>query len=146
MIAKEGKIILIPTSLILIIGVVAYFSLDSSFTWLQYVNYSVLSFLLFSLYFFREPNREIIDVSNQMLSPADGKVVQIIDIEDSEKIISIVVSTQHDDFGDEKLMQAQIEKDVKEILIPRIKNQLSKESKALFGDEKYPLWKSLDSN
>lgn len=84
MIAKEGKIILIPTSLILIIGVVAYFSLDSSFRWVQYVNYSVLSFLLFSLYFFREPNREIIDVSNQMLSPADGKVVQIIDIEDSE--------------------------------------------------------------
>ena len=84
MIAKEGKIILIPTSLILIIGLVAYFSLDSSFTWLQYLNYSVLSFLLFSLYFFREPNREIIDVSNQMLSPADGKVVQIIDIEDSE--------------------------------------------------------------
>jgi len=48
-----------------------------------------------------------------------------------------VVSTQHDDFADEKPMQEQIEKDVREILIPRIKKQLSEESKSLFGSEKY---------
>ena len=54
-----------------------------------------------------------------------------------KKITDIVVSTQHDDFADEKLMQAQIEKDVREILIPRIKKQLSDESKSLFGSEKY---------
>ena len=54
-----------------------------------------------------------------------------------KKITDIVVSTQHDDFADEKPMQEQIEKDVREILIPRIKKQLSEESKSLFGSEKY---------
>ena len=54
-----------------------------------------------------------------------------------KRISDIVVSTQHDDFADEKLMQEQIEKDVKEILIPRVKNQLSDANKALFGNEKY---------
>ncbi|MDP7567043.1 MAG: methionine adenosyltransferase [Flavobacteriales bacterium] len=54
-----------------------------------------------------------------------------------KRITDIVVSTQHDDFADEKPMQEQIEKDVREILIPRIKVQLSEDNKALFGTEKY---------
>jgi len=54
-----------------------------------------------------------------------------------KRISDIVVSTQHDDFTDEKSMQEKIEKDVKEILIPRIKAQLSEKNKALFGTEKY---------
>lgn len=53
------------------------------------------------------------------------------------RITDIVVSTQHDDFADEKPMQEQIESDVKTILIPRIKTQLSNENSALFGSEKY---------
>lgn len=53
------------------------------------------------------------------------------------RITDIVVSTQHDDFADEKPMQEQIESDVKTILIPRIKTQLSNENAALFGSEKY---------
>ena len=53
------------------------------------------------------------------------------------KIEAIVVSTQHDDFGTEKSMQQQIEKDVKDILIPRLKAQLSKKLQTLFGTEKY---------
>ena len=54
-----------------------------------------------------------------------------------KRIETIVVSTQHDDFGEEKSMQRQIEKDVKEILIPRVKSQLSEKLQALFGTEKY---------
>jgi S-adenosylmethionine synthetase len=54
-----------------------------------------------------------------------------------KRITDIVVSTQHDDFADEKPMQEQIEKDVRGILIPRIKAQLSAENSALFGTEKY---------
>ena len=54
-----------------------------------------------------------------------------------KRITDIVVSTQHDDFAEEKPMQEQIEKDVREILIPRIKSQLSDENKTLFGTEKY---------
>ena len=96
MIASEGRIILIPTFIILAIGVFIYFSIENNLIWLYYFNYLSFSFLLFSLYFFREPNRKIVDTPNQMLSPADGKVVQIIDIEDSEigsaKQISIFLS------------------------------------------------------
>jgi S-adenosylmethionine synthetase len=54
-----------------------------------------------------------------------------------KRITDIVVSTQHDDFADEKPMQEQIEKDVRELLIPKIKSQLSDKNAALFGDEKY---------
>ena len=96
MIASEGRVVLIPTSFILLIGVFFNFFIENNLIWLCYFNYLTFSFLLFSLYFFREPNREIIDTPNQMLSPADGKVVQIIDIEDSEigsaKQISIFLS------------------------------------------------------
>ncbi len=54
-----------------------------------------------------------------------------------KKITDIVVSTQHDEFSDEATMQKQIEKDVKEILMPKVKKQLSYENKLLFGEEKY---------
>jgi S-adenosylmethionine synthetase len=54
-----------------------------------------------------------------------------------KQITDIVVSTQHDDFADEKRMQEQIEADVRNILIPRIKSQLSDKNAALFGGEKY---------
>jgi S-adenosylmethionine synthetase len=53
------------------------------------------------------------------------------------RIDSIVISTQHDDFtkGDQKKMQVQITKDVKEILIPRVKSQLKKSLHGLFNDK-----------
>lgn len=54
-----------------------------------------------------------------------------------KRIEAIVVSTQHDDFAEEEAMQQQIEKDVREILIPRVKAQLSADLQALFGTEKY---------
>jgi S-adenosylmethionine synthetase len=54
-----------------------------------------------------------------------------------KRISDIVVSTQHDDFAEEKIMQEQIKKDVKEILIPRVKKQLSEANRSLFGSEKY---------
>ena len=54
-----------------------------------------------------------------------------------KRITDIVVSTQHDDFADEKPMQQQIESDVRNLLIPKIKAQLSIENAALFGAEKY---------
>ena len=54
-----------------------------------------------------------------------------------KRITDIVVSTQHDDFADEKPMQQQIEADVRNLLIPKIKTQLSTDNAALFGTEKY---------
>ena len=54
-----------------------------------------------------------------------------------KSITDVVVSTQHDDFDDEITMQKKIEKDVREILMPRVLDQLSESNKALFGNERY---------
>jgi len=94
MIAKEGRVVLLPIVLVCIIGTLinAYYSLK----WLDYFNYFNYIFLLFSLYFFRNPNRQILGNSHQMISPADGKIIQIIDVDDADigkaKQISIFLS------------------------------------------------------
>jgi S-adenosylmethionine synthetase len=51
-----------------------------------------------------------------------------------QRIDTIVVSTQHDDFADEAVMLAKIKKDVIEIVIPRVKAKLSPAIQALFND------------
>jgi S-adenosylmethionine synthetase len=48
------------------------------------------------------------------------------------RIDAIVISTQHDDFDGEKKMLAKIRQDVLDILIPRVKKQLSPRVQALF--------------
>jgi len=52
-----------------------------------------------------------------------------------EKVDTIVVSTQHDDFDIEAAMLAKIKQDVIDILIPRVKSQLSVDIQALFGND-----------
>ena len=54
-----------------------------------------------------------------------------------QHIVTIVVSTQHDPFmDDDEAMLAQIQKDVEEILMPRVKAQIESESVlALFNDD-----------
>ncbi|HEY9185115.1 MAG TPA: methionine adenosyltransferase [Salegentibacter sp.] len=52
-----------------------------------------------------------------------------------QKIVSIVVSTQHDEFGEDEAMQKQIEKDIKQILIPRVKKQLPEYVQKLFNED-----------
>ena len=52
-----------------------------------------------------------------------------------EKVDTIVVSTQHDDFDEEVAMLSKIKQDVIEILIPRVKAQLSHEIQNLFGED-----------
>ncbi len=51
-----------------------------------------------------------------------------------QKIKTIVVSTQHDNFDEEKAMQQQIEADIKSILIPRVKARLRPELQHLFDN------------
>lgn len=51
------------------------------------------------------------------------------------RIDTIVISTQHDDFAEEEAMLRQIETDIKEILIPRVKKKLSKHVKRLFNED-----------
>jgi S-adenosylmethionine synthetase len=51
------------------------------------------------------------------------------------RIDTIVVSTQHDDFGKEKEMLAKIKKDIIEVVIPRVKKQLKPSIQKLFNDK-----------
>ena len=50
-------------------------------------------------------------------------------------IDTIVISTQHDDFGKDAVMLKQIKDDVINILIPRVKKKLPKRVQALFSDK-----------
>lgn len=52
-----------------------------------------------------------------------------------QKIVAIVVSTQHDDFDEDEKMLSKIKKDIKEILIPRVKKQLPEYVQNLFNNE-----------
>ncbi len=52
-----------------------------------------------------------------------------------QRIDTIVVSTQHDDFGAEQQMLDKIKKDIIEIVIPRVKAKLKPELQTLFNDQ-----------
>ncbi|TBW30312.1 methionine adenosyltransferase [Gramella sp. KN1008] len=53
-----------------------------------------------------------------------------------QRIVSIVVSTQHDEFDkDDEAMLKKIKKDIIEILIPRVKEQLPEYVQKLFNDD-----------
>ena len=93
MIAPEGKIILIPLLLLVLAGTGIYTYYPSEV--LKLINLMVALLVLFSLYFFRDPQR-VPPNNNGFISPGDGKIVQIIDIEDADigkaKQISIFLS------------------------------------------------------
>ena len=63
--------------------------------------------------------------------------IEYNDNNEPSRIDTIVISTQHDDFtkGDQKKMQEQITKDVKAILIPRVKKHLKTSLHKLFNDK-----------
>lgn len=68
----------------------------------------------------------------------DSKSQVTVDYTDDWKplrIDTIVVSTQHDDFDTENAMLQQIEEDVRNILLPRVKKKLPARVKNLFKDD-----------
>jgi S-adenosylmethionine synthetase len=88
--------------------------------------------ILIELAALRRENAEI-----KYLRP-DAKSQVTIEYSDDnvpQKIVAIVVSTQHDDFDTDDKMLARIQKDIKEILIPRVKKQLPEYVQKLFNDE-----------
>lgn len=91
--------------------------------------------LLYELAALRRENNEI-----PYLRP-DAKSQVTLEYSDDHKpqrIDTIVISTQHDDFAPEPEMLAKITDDIKHILIPRVKAQLKPELQALFNaDIKY---------
>ena len=68
----------------------------------------------------------------------DAKAQVTIEYSDDnvpQKIVAIVVSTQHDPFDEDEKMLAKIREDIVKILIPRVKNALPGELAALFNDD-----------
>lgn len=61
--------------------------------------------------------------------------IQYTDKGKPEKIETIVISTQHDDFDVDDKMLAKIKEDVLNILIPRVKKLVPARVKKLFGDD-----------
>jgi phosphatidylserine decarboxylase len=94
MIAPEGKIILIPLIFFVLIG--TGIQVTYQINALKWVNVIVSLLTIFSLYFFRDPVRSVDDNPSNFISPADGKIVKIVDITDDDigkaKQISIFLS------------------------------------------------------
>ena len=94
MIAKEGRIILIPLLLITIpIGIYAHVVNNILFSSI----YFFLGILfLFCINFFRDPKRIIPMGDNLIISPADGKIVKVVEINDPDigdaKLVSIFLN------------------------------------------------------
>ena len=87
--------------------------------------------LLYELAELRRENQEI-----TYLRP-DAKSQVTLEYSDDHKpqrIDTIVISTQHDEFDTEPNMLVKITEDIKNILIPRVKAQLKPELQALFTD------------
>ncbi len=72
----------------------------------------------------------------------DAKSQITVEYDDNNKplrIDTIVISTQHDDFAEEDAMRAQITKDIREILLPRVLDKISEENRRLFASGDYKL-------
>jgi len=88
--------------------------------------------ILIELAALRRENSEI-----KYLRP-DAKSQVTIEYSDDnipQKIVAIVVSTQHDEFDADEKMLSKIKKDITEILIPRVKKQLPEYVQKLFNDD-----------
>ena len=94
MIAKEGRIILIPLFFITFcIGIYVHFVEDTFFTTIYFFMGLLL---LFCLNFFRDPKRITPMRDNLIISPADGKIVKVVEIKDPDvgdaKLVSIFLN------------------------------------------------------
>ncbi len=79
--AKEGSSIVIGTFLVFVIASMLF--LVYSIVW-GYLAGACFLFLIFSLYFFRDPQRNLPTGDRIIIAPADGKIVRIMKIDDSE--------------------------------------------------------------
>jgi phosphatidylserine decarboxylase len=85
MFAREGYTTIFVTLIFAIIvsGIARYIEPH----WTAYLLYTAMTLLVaFILYFFRDPHREITVGDNVVLSPADGKVVQIKEVDEQRYI------------------------------------------------------------
>ena len=83
---REGyKTIAIGTLLFALINLPSFYFISAHQPWISYVLFLVtLALLLFLISFFRVPNRRLTSGNNLVICPADGKVVVIEEVTDSE--------------------------------------------------------------
>ena len=82
MIAPDGLKIILITTLILVLLVILTLLFPA--LWLRIITAGVALIFLFNFYFFRDPQRSIPTGDDLILSPADGKVVLIEEVEETE--------------------------------------------------------------
>jgi len=85
MFAREGYTTILVTFIFaLIVSAIARYIEPH---WTAYLLYTAMALLVaFILYFFRDPEREVNADENTILSPADGKVVQIKEVDEDRYI------------------------------------------------------------
>jgi S-adenosylmethionine synthetase len=79
--------------------------------------------------------RELKDIPYLRPDSKSQVTIEYSDDNVPQKIVAIVVSTQHDDFDADEPMLAKIKKDILDILIPRVKAQLPEYVQKLFNDK-----------
>jgi phosphatidylserine decarboxylase len=79
---KEGLGIII--GLILLSVVVMAGGYLTGYTHIQFIAFLSVAFTLMVIFFFRDPERRIPEGKNVIVSPADGKIVQICEIDEPE--------------------------------------------------------------
>lgn len=86
MFARDGYTTIFVTIIFaLIVSGIARYALEPH--WTAYIVYAAMALLVaFILYFFRDPDREITEGDNYVLSPADGNIVQIKEVEEDKYI------------------------------------------------------------
>ena len=79
---KEGHIIVFIATVVLVLLLAVAMTVGS---WISYTLFIVPLLLFFwILYFFRVPNRNIVDKAGILLSPADGKVLSVSETHEDE--------------------------------------------------------------
>jgi phosphatidylserine decarboxylase len=79
MLSKEGyPTIALVLTVSILVSVFAYYFLDHWFTYVIYATMGILSCL--TIFFFRDPDRNIPEDDNLIISPADGKVVFVKEV------------------------------------------------------------------
>ncbi len=101
MLTRYGTDVIVAVAIIVVLLIVLGVWTDEG--WVKYVFFAIAAFLtIFSLNFFRDPDRTVNDngapLESLVISPADGKIVLIKDVQEDEylhspaKMISIFMS------------------------------------------------------
>ena len=84
---KEGRASLVVVILFALFVNLFTHSIFPTYPWVHYLGYAVsLFFIIVILQFFRLPNKSIIVDDGKIISPCDGKVVVIEEVQESEFI------------------------------------------------------------